>query len=62
MLNKKAVVGKTFKNFGAIVKALEVHEHGVIVEVLDITLDGVRQGGAGSMYIADPSKLEEIDL
>jgi hypothetical protein len=60
MLNSKAVVGKTYKNFGAIVKAIETHDHGVIVEVLDITVDGVRQGGAGSMYIADPSKLEEI--
>jgi len=60
MVNEKAVVGKIFKNFGAIVKALEVHEHGVIVEILDITVNGVRQGGYGSLYLADLSKLEEI--
>jgi len=44
-------------NFGALVRFIAIDtERGLLVEIADISRNGIGQGGAGERYYADPAK------
>jgi hypothetical protein len=56
-------IGDRVQNFGAIVDVLAIDaERGLLVAFADVVENGVRQGGIGQRYYAEPAKCSPVSV